>query len=119
MNSRKAKRTSISSVGLTGKPAPSWVFDEHLSDLANRCFIACVNEYAKRDGIRVYWNNASSVYGRCFYEQRIITLARNEKAKGHLHTLAHELAHFRVKSHGPKHEALTEELYQWILQEAK
>lgn len=64
--------------------------------------------------IKVYINRATWALGRCWPERRIITIAARGKDK--LHTLAHELAHLRVGSHGPKHAALTEKLFEWLKQ---
>lgn len=112
---KKAKRTSMLRVSFTGKPAPSWTPDPDLTELANRCYVACLNPYAPSGLIRVYRNNPAMCSGRCFIEQRIITISR--KLCDPLETLAHEIAHLRFASHGVKHKALTEKLYQWILNE--
>lgn len=113
---KQPKRTSMRRVSVTGEPAPSWTPDLELTELANRCYIACLSPYAKPDLIRVFRNSPEWCLGRCFVEQRIITISRN--LCDPLHTLAHEIAHLRFISHGPKHTELTERLYEWILDNA-
>jgi hypothetical protein len=116
----KTSHTSISEVSRTGRPAPSWTLDEELTGLANKCYIACLSPYAKPDLIRVYRNGSETVLGRCWFDHRIITIAR--ACRRPYHTLAHEIAHLKVRTHCPAHERVTEELYAWIenyLQEQK
>lgn len=115
MKTRKPKRTSMRRVTLTGEPAPSWTPDAELSALANKCYIACLSPYAKPDLIRVFWNNSTAAFGRCWYDQRIITIKRGHK--GWLHTLAHEIAHLKYQSHGVRHNEITEMLYAWLVAE--
>ena len=117
MKRTKPKHTSMARVSRTGEPAPSWTFDEEVTALANKCFMACLNPLAKPDLIRVYRNSSTYALGRCFIEQRIITIRR--KHKDWLHTLAHEIAHLRVSAHCPKHDRLTEELYAWLINETE
>jgi hypothetical protein len=113
---RKPKRMSQSMIGRTGQPAPSWTPAPELSALANECFRACLSPYAKPDLIRVFRNNSDRYLGKCFVNQRIIVITRSKRDWfSTLSTLAHEIAHLRVKSHGPKHENLTEELYAWFV----
>ncbi len=109
---RKPKRTSMAMVSLTGKPAPSWTPAPELSALANRCYIACLSPYARPDLIRVYRNSGTAAMGRCYIDQRIITIDR--ALQGPLQTLAHEIAHLKYRSHGIMHERLTDQLYAWI-----
>lgn len=110
---KRPRHTSMEQVSRTGKPAPSWTFDEELTRLANECFIACVSEYARPDLIKVYRNDPTMCYGRCFFAQRIITIDRKHSEP--LRTLAHEIAHLRVRAHCPSHERLTEDLHIWLL----
>jgi hypothetical protein len=113
---KKVKRTSMTRVSYTGEPAPSWIIAPDLAEVANRCFRACLNPHAAPDLIRVYWNNPQSCYGRCFIEHRLITIGMKQRSTQEtLHTLAHEIAHLRYRGHGPKHEKLTKELFDWIM----
>jgi hypothetical protein len=111
---KRPRHTSLRMVGLTGQPAPSWTPDPALAELANRAFRAICNSHAKPDLIRVYRNNGDAAWGRCWTEQRIITVVRN--VCDPLPTLAHEVAHLRYGGHGKRHAALTEELLAWMRQ---
>lgn len=110
---RPAKRVSMSMVGKTGIAAPSWTPADDLSALANECFRAMVNRHAKPDLIRVFRNSPVVHSGTCYIDQRIITIDR--KAGDAMRTLAHEIAHLRFRSHGVKHKALTNKLYEWLM----
>lgn len=110
---KRRTRTSMRSISVTGKPAPSWTPDDSFTKLANECYRACLSPYAKPDLIRVFRNNGTFADGRCYIDQRILVVRR--ESRDPLHTLAHEIAHLRYCSHGPRHAELTEKLHQWIL----
>jgi hypothetical protein len=120
IKARKKKRphTSMRSVSLSGKPAPSWTPDVELTNLANECFRTCVNAHAKPDLIKVYRNSATWAYGRCFISQRLITIKRDLCGNETLPTLAHEIAHLRFASHGKRHAELAAELEAWLVSRA-
>jgi hypothetical protein len=112
MKRPKRSRTSILRVSETGQPAPSWTPDAELTRRANECFRALVNPHAKPDLIRVFRHSGTGTHGRCWVEQRIIVV--NRALCDPFPTLAHEVAHLRFKSHGPRHEELTAKLLAWL-----
>jgi hypothetical protein len=106
---RKAKHVSQRMISIHGQPAPSWVLAPDLARLANAAFRACVNPHAKPDLIRVYYYKGE-YQGKCWITHRLIVVRRDAGLK----TLAHEIAHLRVRNHCPSHEALTEVLHVWL-----
>ena len=103
---RRVKRLSLAAIN-NGKGIPAhWQRDDLLETIAQSMAIYIgISDYKN---IKIYISNTNiaNTNARCFIEKRMIVMYKGDGIV-RLSTLAHEVAHFKVRSHCKRHEKYT------------